>query len=65
MDVLIMSEKKHSDTSNLSQADVERLRSLLPPDLQQSGNLSHLEIVLEAIHYIKILQKNVGGSSCY
>ena len=65
MDVLVMSEKKHFDNTNLSQADVERLRSLLPQDLQQSGNLSHLEIVLEAIQYIKILQNKLGGPSCY
>ena len=67
MDVMVMSEMKHFDTNNLSQADVERLRSLLPRDLQQSGNLSQLEIIIEAIHYIKLLQNKLGsgGSSFY
>ena len=65
MDVMVMSEMKHFDTNNLSQADVERLRSLLPQDLQQSGNLSQLEIIIEAIHYIKLLQSELGSSSCY
>ena len=65
MDVMVMSEMKHFDTNNLSQADVERLRSLLPQDLQQSGNLSQLEIIIEAIHYIKLLQNELGSSSCY
>ena len=61
MDVMVMSEMKHFDTNNLSQADVERLRSLLPQDLQQSGNLSQLEIIIEAIHYIKMLQNKLGS----
>ena len=61
MDVMVMSEMKHFDTNNLSQADVERLRSLLPQDLQQSGNLSQLEIIIEAIHYIKLLQNELGS----
>ena len=65
MDVMVMSEMKHFDTNNLSQADVERLRSLLPRDLQQSGNLSQLEIIIEAIHYIKLLQNELGSSSCF
>ena len=65
MDVMVMSEMKHFDTNNLSQADVERLRSLLPQDFQQSGNLSQLEIIIEAIHYIKLLQNELGSSSCY
>lgn len=47
------------DTKNISAADVEKLRTLLPQDLQQSGNLSQLEIILEAIHYIKMLQKRL------
>ena len=61
MDVMVMSEMKHFDTNNLSQADVERLRSLLPQDLQQSGNLTQLEIIIEAIHYIKMLQNKLGS----
>ena len=63
MDVMVMSEMKHFDTNNLSQADVERLKSLLPRDLQESGNLTQLEIIIEAIHYIKLLQNELGSSS--
>ena len=63
MDVMVMSEMKHFDTNNLSQADMERLRSLLPRDLQESGNLTQLEIIIEAIHYIKLLQNELGSSS--
>ena len=36
------------DTSNISQADKKMLT-----DLQQSGKLSQLDIILEAIQYIK------------
>ena len=43
------------DTTNISQADLEKLKSLLP-ELQQSGKSSQLEIILEAIQYIKNLQ---------
>ena len=43
------------DTSNISQADMEKLKKMLP-DLQQSGKLSQLDIILEAIQYIKTLQ---------
>ena len=43
------------DTANISPADVEKLKSLLPAHLQP-GKLSQLEIILEAIHYIKMLQ---------
>ena len=42
------------DTTNISQADLEKLKSLLP-ELQQSGKSSQLEIILEAIQYIKNL----------
>ena len=52
-----------SDSGSLSSEDVERLRSLLPPELQQSGKLSHLEIIMEAISYIKMLQNQLGGHS--
>ena len=48
------------DTSNISQADIEKLKKMLP-DLQQSGKLSQLDIILEAIQYIKTLQYNLGG----
>ena len=43
------------DTSNISQADMEILKKMLP-DLQQSGKLSQLDIILETIQYIKTLQ---------
>ena len=44
-----------ADTANFSQTDLEKLKSLLP-ELQQSGKSSQLEIILEAIQYIKNLQ---------
>ena len=56
MDVIMMTEMSHMDASNISQDDVERLRKLLPRDLQQPGRLSQLEIIVEAIHYIKTLK---------
>ena len=43
------------DTSNISQADLEKLKKMLP-DLQQSGKISQLDIILEAIQYIQALQ---------
>ena len=43
------------DTSNISQADMEKLKKMLP-ELQQSGKLSQLDIILEAIQYIRTLQ---------
>ena len=46
------------DISNISQADMEKLKKMLP-DLQQSGKLSQLDIILEAIQYIKTLQYNL------
>ena len=56
MDV-IRFEEIELDTNNISPSDVERLRSLLPRNMQDTqGNLSQLEIILEAIHYIKMLQ---------
>ena len=48
------------DTSNISQADMEKLKKMLP-DLQQSGKLSQLDIILEAIQYIRTLQYNLIG----
>ena len=56
MDVMMMTDIMHMDTNNISQDDVERLRKLLPRDLQQPGKLSQLEIIVEAIHYIKTLK---------
>ena len=64
MDVMVMADSiSHFNTGSLSSEDVERLRSLLPPELQQSGKLSHLEIIMEAISYIKMLQNQLGGHS--
>ena len=51
------------DTSNISPADVEKLRKMLPTELQQPGRLSQLEIILEAIHYIQILQSKLTKES--
>ena len=59
MDVMVMGDIEHFDTANISAADVERLRSLLPADLQQPGKLTQLEIIVEAIHYIRFLQKSL------
>ena len=56
MDVMIIGELEHFDTNNISQDDVEKLRKMLPRDLQQPGKLSQLEIIVEAIHYIKTLK---------
>ena len=53
MDVIRL-EEIELDTNNISPSDVERLRSLLPHEMR--GNLTQLEIILEAIHYIKMLQ---------
>ena len=60
MDVMMMSDIMHMDTNNISQDDVEKLRKMLPTELQQPGKLSQLEIILEAIHYIKMLQNKLG-----
>ena len=43
------------DTTSILQADLEKLKSLLP-ELQQSGKTTQVEIILEAIQYIKNLQ---------
>jgi hypothetical protein len=48
------------DISNISQADMEKLKKMLP-DLQQSWKLSQLDIILEAIQYIRTLQNNLTG----
>ena len=47
------------DTTNISPADVEKLRAMLPTELQQPGKLTQLEIILEAIHYIQLLQNKL------
>ena len=43
------------DTSKISQADMEKLKNMLP-DLEQSGKISQIDIILEAIQYIQALQ---------
>ena len=63
--MVLMFDDMEFDTSNINAADVERLRSLLPQELQQPGKLSQLEIILEAIHYIKMLQNKLGNGSYY
>ena len=65
MDVLNLTHFEQFDTSNINAADVERLRSLLPQELQQPGKLSQLEIILEAIHYIKMLQTSLKTKPSY
>ena len=53
------------DISNISAADVENLRKMLPMDLQQPGKLSQLEIILEAIHYIQMLQSKLKSKEAW
>ena len=65
MDVLNMAQFEQFDTNNINAADVEKLRSLLPQDLQEPGKLTQLEIILEAIHYIKMLQDKLGNGNYY
>ena len=43
------------DTTTIKHEDLEQLKRLLP-DLQQSGKTSQLEIIMEAIQYIRSLQ---------
>ena len=43
------------DTSSISQADIEKLKNMLP-DLQQEGKISQIDIIIEAITYIQTLQ---------
>ena len=47
------------DTTKISQADMEKLKNMLP-DLEQSGKISQLEIILEAIQYIQALQEELS-----
>ena len=53
--MVVKLEDLELDTSKISQDDLEKLKKMLP-DLQQAGNLSQLDIILEAIKYIKTLQ---------
>ena len=50
------------DIRDLSSYDVEKLRSLLPANLVQADN-NNLEVILQAIQYIRDLQNKVTGSS--
>ena len=50
------SMREAMDAHNISQEDVDKLKSLLPAEFQQNGKLSQLEIIIEAIHYIKELK---------
>ena len=43
------------NTSNISREDIEKLKKMLP-ELQNTGNVSQLDIILEAIFYIKSLK---------
>jgi hypothetical protein len=46
------------DTSNISQDELEKLKKMLP-DLQEAEKLPQLDIILEAIQYIKTLQQEL------
>ena len=52
--ILGLGEK--GEVENLSAVEVERLRSLLPEGWVEHGGLTQLEVILEAIEYIKTLQ---------
>ena len=43
------------DTTAISQAEMEKLKNMLP-DLEQAGKISQIDIILEAIQYIQSLQ---------
>ena len=49
------------DTSSISQADIEKLKNMLP-DLQQAGKISQIDIIIEAIQYIRTLQHKLKSS---
>ena len=62
MDILNMDQQTsfhNFDTSNISEADLDRLREILPRDIQHQGDMTQLEIVLEAIAYIKTLNRTL------
>ena len=42
-------------SGNISQAELDKLRSLLPQNWKNGGESSQIEVILEAIEYIKIL----------
>ena len=60
-----LSELEHLTSEPISAAELDKLRSLLPPGLA-SLSLSQLDIILEAIEYIKTLQGTLGagGEGC-
>ena len=47
------------DTTAISQADMEKLKNMLP-DLEQAGKISQIDIILEAIQYIQALHYKLG-----
>ena len=55
VDHVSLSELEHLTSETISAAELDKLRSLLPPSLA-SLSLSQLDIILEAIEYIKNLQ---------
>ena len=42
-------------SGNISQAELDKLRSLLPQNWKNGGGSSQIEVIMEAIEYIKIL----------
>ena len=60
LNMVLRIEEMDFDSNKISTEDVERLRQILPKDLQEPGKLTQLEIILEAIHYIKMLQNKLG-----
>ena len=60
VNMVLRIEEMDFDSNKISKEDVERLRQILPKDLQEPGKLTQLEIILEAIHYIKMLQNKLG-----
>ena len=44
---------------NLSQEDLQKLIKMIPYLQQQTGKMTQLEIILEAIKYIEVLQSKL------
>ena len=55
VDHVNLSELEHLTSETISAAELDKLRCLLPPSLA-GLSLSQLDIILEAIEYIKNLQ---------
>ena len=51
-----MIEAERLSPEKMSPVEVERLRSMLPADWSKARSLSQLEVILEAIAYIRTLQ---------